>query len=81
MCLLRAIQAIYPTLIIFIVALNRSEIDGALANATPSDISTGMLPSLPLRRSFSATRLSRSIDHPTRTERPFDNPEGPPGQE
>ncbi|KAM5541615.1 hypothetical protein V8D89_004805 [Ganoderma adspersum] len=40
------ILAIYPTIIIFIVALNRSPIDGGLANATPSSISADLLPSL-----------------------------------
>ncbi|PIL26102.1 hypothetical protein GSI_11856 [Ganoderma sinense ZZ0214-1] len=64
--------AIYPTLIIFIVALNRSEIDGTLANATPSEISTNMLPSMLFRRS--STAINR-IDHfPCPPDPVFDDP-------
>ncbi|KAM5538806.1 hypothetical protein V8D89_007528 [Ganoderma adspersum] len=66
--------AIYPTLIIFIVALNRCEIDGALANATPSDISTNMLPSMLFRGSSTVIHLPPSIDSPGSpdTEHTFD---------
>nr|VWO94089.1 Putative lipase ATG15 (EC (Autophagy-related protein 15) [Ganoderma boninense] len=40
------ILAIYPTIIICIVALNRSPIDGGLACATPSSLSANLLPSI-----------------------------------
>ncbi len=66
-------QAIYPTLIIFIVALNRSEIDGTLANATPSDISTSLLPSMLFRGSTTAIHLSPSTDYLPDTERALDS--------
>ncbi|KAM5541614.1 hypothetical protein V8D89_004804 [Ganoderma adspersum] len=40
------ILAIYPTIIIFIVALNRSPIEGGLANATTNGVSVALLPSI-----------------------------------
>ncbi|KAI1790872.1 hypothetical protein LXA43DRAFT_1061837 [Ganoderma leucocontextum] len=57
------ILAMCPTFIIFIVALNGSQIEGSLVNASPSDISTAMLPSLLFRGSSTAIHLSPSTDH------------------
>ncbi|KAM5538807.1 hypothetical protein V8D89_007529 [Ganoderma adspersum] len=73
--------AIYPTLIICIVALNRSEMDSALAVATPSDIPTNMLPSMLLRGSNTSIHLSPSIDRPLQVECGFYSVEDPSGEE
>ncbi|PIL32549.1 hypothetical protein GSI_05252 [Ganoderma sinense ZZ0214-1] len=65
------ILAIYPTIIIFIVALNRSPIDGGLANATPSNLSADLLPSIvfkdPLETSLvepAISKVPRAVKYP-----------------
>ncbi|PIL26103.1 hypothetical protein GSI_11857 [Ganoderma sinense ZZ0214-1] len=77
------ILAIYPTLIIFIVALNWSQIDGPLANGgTPSDISTNMLPSLLFRSSATTTHLppGTSADQSSDIGHAFDSPADQSGE-
>ncbi|KAM5538805.1 hypothetical protein V8D89_007527 [Ganoderma adspersum] len=78
------ILAIYPTLIIFIVALNRSQIDGNFANAgTPSDIPTNMLPSLLFRGSATGIHLppSMTTDQSSDNEGSCNGPEDQSGEE
>lgn len=62
----RVSQAIYPTIIIFVVTLNRSVIESSLLNAgSPSAIPTYVLPDLVLGSDSSAAHMlsSNSSDH------------------
>ncbi|KAI1791883.1 hypothetical protein LXA43DRAFT_1094223 [Ganoderma leucocontextum] len=55
------VLAIYPTVIIFIVAVNRSQIDGSLANAgSPSAIPSDILPSIVFRSTGSSVTVHTS---------------------
>nr|VWO99371.1 Pheromone receptor CPRa1p [Ganoderma boninense] len=77
------ILAIYPTLIIFIVSLNRSEIDSTLANCTPSDIPTNLFPSMHFSGSQTEIHLPPSprIDGPLHSDRTIHDAEGQLGED